>query len=244
MAERRLSVIIPTFNRRSLLDLCLRALLRTSADPAEWELIVVDDGSTDGTSEHVREHFGAGNVRCLRRTQNVGEPNNPGLARNCGIRAAAGQWAAFCDDDGIHLEDVVAATLGALGEPGLYYCAGVWIEKRDEHWGAVVKYDGRVLPGPMPKHYWWAAPVADLVAVGAFDERFRVHGAEDGDLWTRLLRYGLSWRLITGQMAAGVYARREIADMGEFKILNDAQHALRKSDLSIVRNQGVRWGEL
>ena len=91
MTRPRVSVVIPTYNRR---DLLLRAIdsVRAQTLPVE-EVIVVDDGSTDGTGEAVRDRFGPG-ITYLRQ-------DNAGVsaARNRGLAAARGEYLALLDSD-------------------------------------------------------------------------------------------------------------------------------------------------
>lgn len=85
------SIIIPTYNRRSMLDICLAAV--TALDCPDYEVIVVDDGSSDGAEELVRTSFPE--VRFFRQEENRG----PAAARNRGLREATGGILAFTDDD-------------------------------------------------------------------------------------------------------------------------------------------------
>ncbi len=84
------TVIIPTFNRKTLLLRCLSSALAQSY--TDYEIIVVDDGSTDGTAEAVTALNPK--VRLLKQT-NAG----PGAARNLGILSAQGPYLAFLDSD-------------------------------------------------------------------------------------------------------------------------------------------------
>ena len=87
----RVSVVVVTYNRRDSLLRCLAAVERL--DYPDYEVLVVDDGSTDGTSAAVRERFPQ--FRCFTQPTNAGEP----AARNMGVRAAGGDLIAFTDDD-------------------------------------------------------------------------------------------------------------------------------------------------
>src|SRR6267378_524730 len=86
------SVVIPTYNR---LDMLLRVLdaLERQADAPEFEVIVVDDGSTDGTASTVAKRAGD---RLLFRSQPNGGPGN---ARNHGVTLASGRVVVFIGDD-------------------------------------------------------------------------------------------------------------------------------------------------
>lgn len=94
-ATPRISVIIPAYNRADLIDATLHAIARQSAPVLE--VIVCDDGSTDGTAE-VAERVGG--CRVLRGT-NLGAAG----ARHRGAQAAGGDWLAFCDSDDLWRED-------------------------------------------------------------------------------------------------------------------------------------------
>jgi GT2 family glycosyltransferase len=85
------SVIIPTRNRRDLLRECLTAVTRQ--EYPHVEIIVIDDGSSDGTDQMVRTSFPC--VRYIHTRSGAGSP----AARNCGVYAARGDIIAFTDDD-------------------------------------------------------------------------------------------------------------------------------------------------
>src|SRR5690349_5294945 len=95
MKALRISVIVPTRNRRELLLRLLDSLFGQTLPADEYEIIVVSDGSTDGTSEAVallaEQHP---HLRLLERAQ-----GGPGAARNTAARQAKGKCLAFTDDD-------------------------------------------------------------------------------------------------------------------------------------------------
>ena len=90
----KLSVIIPTFNRRALIEQTLPTVLDQTYPADEYEVIVVVDGSTDGTAVALRRMSSP--VRLI-----VIEHDNRGqaAARNAGLRAASGELVLFLDDD-------------------------------------------------------------------------------------------------------------------------------------------------
>jgi glycosyltransferase involved in cell wall biosynthesis len=101
----KISVIIATYNRRELVEQAVRSVLEQS-QPVH-EIIVVDDGSSDGTAEHLCQTF-PGIV--ILRQANSGES----VARNRGIAAASGEWIAFLDDDDLWHRDKVRHTVRYL----------------------------------------------------------------------------------------------------------------------------------
>lgn len=86
------SVVIPTYSRLGFLGRALASVKSQTFD--DYEIIVVDDGSSDGTSEFVRK-LSDPRIRCLRHASNRGAP----AARNTGCEAARGAWIAFLDSD-------------------------------------------------------------------------------------------------------------------------------------------------
>lgn len=87
------SIVIPTYNRKLLLERCLGAIAALDFPRGEYEVIVVDDGSTDGTKEYLKGLKEA-NLRIL-----FGNHGGPAKARNYGVREASGLYIAFTDDD-------------------------------------------------------------------------------------------------------------------------------------------------
>ncbi|HYN22100.1 MAG TPA: glycosyltransferase family A protein, partial [Thermoanaerobaculia bacterium] len=87
------SVVIPTHNRLEVLAEVLQALEFQEAAPS-FEVVVVDDGSTDGTAEWLRGRTFNLPLRVLIQTN-----SGPAAARNTGIAVAAGEWVAFLGDD-------------------------------------------------------------------------------------------------------------------------------------------------
>ena len=93
------SIVIPTYNRRHFVADAIDSGLRQTCE--RCEVIVVDDGSTDGTADYLREKYGD-------RIVLVTQPNQgPGIARNSGIEAARGEFIHFLDaDDQLHRDKV------------------------------------------------------------------------------------------------------------------------------------------
>ncbi|HXG01381.1 MAG TPA: glycosyltransferase, partial [Bacteroidota bacterium] len=100
MADWRLSVVIPTRNHVKLLERLLDSLAQQTLPASEFEVIVVDDGSTDGTREFLRAARFPYSLRVIEN-ERLGPPR----ARNEGIAAARAQIIACLDDDVVLRDD-------------------------------------------------------------------------------------------------------------------------------------------
>ncbi len=101
-----ISVIMPTFNRGRYLENAVESVIAQSVE--SWELIIVDDGSTDHTFEILSPYIERfANIRYLKH-----QNRKPALSRNAGIQASLGRYITFLDSDdhylGNHLESRVA----------------------------------------------------------------------------------------------------------------------------------------
>ena len=149
------SVIIPTFNRRALVCEAIGSVLRQTH--ADFELIVVDDGSTDGTSEAVFA-ISVGEPRLRLITKSNGGRSS---ARNSGIEAATGQWLVFLDSDDLLDESALEIFSKAIGE---YPDAGLIAARK-----IFIDEDGTPIPAPWndnesnPTYGWIENPHEKLI---------------------------------------------------------------------------------
>lgn len=90
-----ISIIIPTFNRASSISNAIDSVLNQTY--TEWELLIVDDGSTDNTEELILKYMiKCSKIKCIKKA-NGGSAS----ARNTGIKNALGEYLAFLDSDDI-----------------------------------------------------------------------------------------------------------------------------------------------
>lgn len=162
--DRRVSVIIPAFNAERYLGEALASVLAQTVPPAE--VIVVDDGSTDGTVA-VAEAFGPP-VRCVRQPH-----AGASRARNLGVAEATGALLAFLDADDLWAPDKLALQLAALeADPAPEIVFGRVVQFRSPELtdADLVVPDGVGEPvdGPVPGTMLTARTVVE--AVGPFAE--------------------------------------------------------------------------
>jgi GT2 family glycosyltransferase len=188
-----ITVQICTFNRRALLARVLRALFDQDISPDDYEIVLVDDGSTDGTYEEV--------IRGLQPpcALHVVRQSNAGLAhgRNVGLARARGRVVTFMDDDVLATPGLLRAHIRFHERHQRAICRGAVIN--------VASFDSlppaRWSPRNYSGAYFWttnvSAPRDLIVAAGGFDERFREYGWEDLELGYRLRRKGVPSILAT-----------------------------------------------
>lgn len=107
----KVSVVIPTYNRREELKKAIQSVL--SQTESSFEILVCDDGSSDGTPEMV-------NAWPDTRVQLISGPRGgcPAVPRNRGIKHAKGEWIAFLDDDDIWVENKIETQINAANLHG------------------------------------------------------------------------------------------------------------------------------
>lgn len=122
-AGPRISVIIPAHNMADTIGPCLQALTRQTIPPAHYEIIVVDDGSTDDTGR-IAERCGASRV--IRKPRG----GFAAAARNLGIRAARGEITCFTDADCTPQPDWLAQITAPLANPHISGVKGVYTTRQ------------------------------------------------------------------------------------------------------------------
>ena len=193
-----ISVVIPTYNRQPILEKCLRALeqqhLPADSPVQGYEIVIVDDGSTDGTVSWLRANVAEfPHVRLFEQNH-----TGPAIARNFGVTEAKGDTIIFIDSDLVVLQDFL-------------HQHGTTLQRAYEHKGSdrVFTY-GRVVntcnfddPTSEPfkvtdysQAFFATGNVAIarhwLEAAGLFDTQFQLYGWEDLELGVRLKNLGLS----------------------------------------------------
>jgi len=184
----KISAIVCTFNRAALAVSCVAGLLNQTLPESDFEILVVDNGSSDGTRERLRAEFG--NAPGLRI---LDEPR-AGLsrARNTGWHAAQGEILAFVDDDAIAdpnwLESIVRGFETAIPRPGIiggrvlpkweiplprWVPAHVVIFLTILDWGPEAR---PMAEGDLALGCNLAVTQAAMAAVGGFDERLGRRG--------------------------------------------------------------------
>jgi glycosyltransferase involved in cell wall biosynthesis len=236
------SVVVPTYNRLGRLRHVITALEQQAYPADAYEVIVVSDGSTDGTDAYLEA------LRSTMRLQWFPQANQgPAAARNAGIRKAVGEFIVFIDDDVVpepqllgeharsHQEagrDVVV--LGPLLTPEGFEMAP-WVRWEQE---MLMKQYRALLRGDWSasarQFYTGNASLrrSHILAAGGFDEGFR--RAEDVELAYRLASNGLEF--VFNIQAAGMhFAERS------FRAWLDAAYTYGRNDVIFARDRNQKW---
>ncbi len=200
----KISVIIPAYNACKFIAEAIESVLNQTF-PAH-EIIVVDDGSTDGTGEFVEKQFGD-KVKVIRQ-ENKGQ----GAARNAGIKVATGNIFQFLDADDLLLPNKFEVQLDFWRrnpEFDIVYCDHCYfVEKkipndlplpRPLHQGVLVDVAIRQTPGGPPHCFLVSRHVMDVV--GQFNEDRSIQIVEDRDFWFRCALHGFTFGYVPQVLA-------------------------------------------
>ncbi|MFM1900025.1 MAG: hypothetical protein RLZZ216_601 [Cyanobacteriota bacterium] len=189
------SVVIPTYNRRPILEKCLLALedQRLTTDLEAYEVVVVDDGSSDGTPDWLRRDAGRfPHVRLVEQAH-----GGPAEGRNRGVDHARGDVIVFIDSDLVVTPTFLASHAAALKQS--------WSQRGDRlcfTYGAVINtanFESPTAERHKLRDLSWAYFATGNVAIdrqvlersGLFDTGFRLYGWEDLELGERLRQMGV-----------------------------------------------------
>tara|TARA_X000001036_G_scaffold370100_1_gene356453 strand:+ start:90 stop:926 length:837 start_codon:yes stop_codon:yes gene_type:complete len=180
----KVSVIIPTFNRFNLISRAIDSVLSQTIKP--FEIIVVDDGSSDNTSTFIKNNYKS--VKLIKQ-------NNLGVskARNVGIKNSSGNWIALLDSDDEWKKNKLEVQIKSLSEYDYYsvcHTNEIWIrngirvnqKKRHQKYGGDIFDKCLDICRISPSSIMFKKNIID--EVGWFDEGLPI--CEDYDLWLRI----------------------------------------------------------
>jgi glycosyltransferase involved in cell wall biosynthesis len=192
-----ISIVIPAYNCALYVEETFRSVQKQSF--TDWEIIFVNDGSTDSTAE-VLARLALEDVR----VKVIEQPNaRQGKARNNGISHAQGEWIAFLDADDLWPEDKLSLQIHKTLEATVdlsftdgFICLGNNMDLREFRFGVInTFYEGN--KGILEFHEQNRIPTSSvlvkksaLLEVGGFTEKLNVQNCEDYLLWVTLLTKG------------------------------------------------------
>jgi glycosyltransferase involved in cell wall biosynthesis len=201
-----ISAIICTYNRSNYLEKAIESLIKQDIDYQKYEIIVVDNNSTDSTAEVVRQYQQkCGNLRYIFE-----QDQGLSIARNRGVSEARGEYVAYIDDDAVAEPKWLASFIEAFGKDDKIVCVGgpveldwhgekpAWIPVRYESLFTYVNYGAK-------ERYL----TPDNYLVGANIGFKRNWLAENGGFPEKLGRKG--YRLMSGEEA---FLYKEVFESG------------------------------
>lgn len=218
----KVSVIIPVYNCEKYIREAVESVLAQTYK--DFELIVVDDGSTDDSGRIVREEFG-------QVARYYYQPNGGAAkARNAGVKESRGQYIAFLDADDIWAPEKLAVQVPILdgkAEIGLVHSNLEWIDSFGKHvkiWETSQCNDGyarQFLKGHVISPDTSLIRREIFVTAGGFDEDFRAAGYEDLEFFIRL-----------GQLCEIYWVEEPLAKARDWE-------SKRHNEATALRNRGV-----
>ena len=208
MHNPKISIVIPTFNRENIICDAINSVLGQNYN--DFEIIVVDDGSTDGTHE-VLNGFG-NQIRVVRQVN-----SGVSAARNAGILAARGEWIAFLDSDDEWHPDTLEYLFGpfsndskVIARCGNIEFVGLDFQKDLFNLRGWNQKEPALLDRPLYRYFYlglfpsgFTARRSVLLDAGLFDTSLELY--EDTDLMARVATRG-HW-MITPKVIAKVYRK-------------------------------------
>jgi len=177
-----------------------------------FQTVVIDDASTDGTGDFLREYQGELDLKTIINPRNLGRSKT----RNIGVQAADGELLLFIDGDMRFDPDLVLGHVRRHQEGELIILGRVVYDRslscRSYCRYAETRGASKLPPGTaLPGRYFWSGHVSMprrlFEAVGGFDENFSVHGGEDLDLGMRLHKAGCRMILAPELVAEHLHVR-------------------------------------
>jgi glycosyltransferase involved in cell wall biosynthesis len=191
MSNPLVSVIIPAYNAQDFIAQTIESVIKQTYP--HWELLVVDDGSTDGTRESLQKYVQDSRIKYLYQ-----ENQERSVARNHGIKSAKGKYIAFLDADDLWLPDklkIQVEYLESHPEMGLCFTRYLFVDSQDTILGwpnvsFIPTQDQfyQLLQGNFIPNSTVMVLRTIFDKVGLFDEALPAFGSEDWDMWLRVAR--------------------------------------------------------
>jgi GT2 family glycosyltransferase len=238
----QVSVVVPTFNRLGRLRHVIAALEQQQFERDGYEIVVISDGSSDGTEDYLNDLRSRANVHCFSQSN-----RGPAAARNFGVGKASGEFIVFIDDDVVAQPSLLAEHMRAHHEAGREVVVVGPLLSPDgfemvpwNRWEQemLMKQYRALLAGdwqPTARQFYTGNASlrrSHILAAGGFDETFR--RAEDVELAYRLADRGLGF--VFNMNAVGLhYAERS------FNSWLAMARAYGRNDVIFARDRNQQW---
>lgn len=192
MSRIKVSIVMGAYNQRTILPLVLEGFETQDFPKDEYEVIVVDSTSTDGTSDFIKEYQAS-----YKFTPIIRKNEGKAAARNAGVQAAQGDIVIITDSDMIPHAQLVSTHVQAHENTSVPTCfEGVTMNMTELHWppepSKLYPYISRSLQDGAKLGWYYfltgniSFPKSLFLSYGGFDESFKSYGWEDLELGYRL----------------------------------------------------------
>jgi teichuronic acid biosynthesis glycosyltransferase TuaG len=224
--EPLVSIITPCYNSAAFIEATINSVIEQSYH--NWELIIIDDSSTDDTCKLVEDYTSRyANIKLIRLEKNAGVAN----ARNVGLEKAGGKYIAFLDSDDIWLKDKLQQQVAYMEQRNLpmSFCA----YKRIDEAGKVISKQIEVPPsvtyGQLLSHnvIIFSTSLTLRSVIGA--TRFKKAGHEDWIFWLDVFKkpfngYGINQVFVLYRIRKGSVSANKLKVVGyTWKILRESE---------------------
>jgi len=247
------SIIIPTYNREIALDRCLKSLVSQSFK--NFEVLVCDDGSTDGTKKIIEKYQSVLELKYFFN-ENTGGPAGP---RNVGIANATGEWICFLDSDDWYIENRLEylSELDLSNTDIIYHNLNVIREDKvtsittSRNLSKIEPYYDLLFNLNAVPTTSTCIRANFLLANEGFNTNKAIIGLEDFDLWIRLAKNGARFKYIPVVLGCYAYGDDNLTlhderQINRFKALyqtfiDDEPNYYKRSKIKAALNYQIGW---
>lgn len=239
-----ISVIIPMFNSESTIIRTLTSVINQTVNKVDYEIIVVNDGSTDKSLKLVN-NFAAKHSSSIIK---IIDKENGGVssARNVGLKAARGKWIALLDSDDEWLPDKIERQLDFINRHPNAAFVGTNLVGRLPRVGFKIVdcptklkvKDTLITMTPQTSTVLFKRMILDTI--GLYNENL-THG-EDGDLWLRIISNYESW-FLPDELVIFDNGKKGFGGNGLSGNLTKMQNGIRHLNKVALRNSQINWME-
>lgn len=186
-----ISIVMPAYNTADYIKDSLESVL--SQTYSDWELIIVDDCSTDNTAEIIRPFLSDGRIKYLRNEKNSGAA----ISRNRALREARGKWVAFLDSDDVWHKEKLEKQLSFMKENNYKFSFTDYNIQLEGQWLPYVYTAPKVINKRRMKNYCYFSTITvmyDREYVGLIQvEPIKVNN--DYAMWLKVIEKTKAYRL-------------------------------------------------
>ena len=238
----QISIIIPTYNSSKFIKRTIKSVLAQTF--TNWELLIVDDCSTDNTIELINEFIKTDNrIKLFKTTKNSGGPAYP---KNIGFKFSNGEFIAYLDHDDEWLPNKLTEQINTFtnlleNNIGLVACGAYLINNSNKNFGFFVPIKRKnpfpeiLLRNPIYSNSSVLLKRTVIESVGPRDENMKY--SEDWDMWIRIAKAGYNISYIPKPLFRYYFHKENATKTSTYIKIKDAEYVFNKQkDLYLKYN--------